>query len=518
MRRATFAFVTTLVLAAPVASGIVNIDDPPAGVFEDEWYAIMLNNRKSGHMHSTMERVRGPDGRDVIRTKTMMMMVAGRAESTLTVTSQQETEETLDGRPLSFTNTMRLGALPSVMNGVFRDGKVHISHQQFGQQAVEQIYELPPEAVMAWGAYREQIRRGLQPGTRYELQLYDAGVSPSRVTPAVMEVLDRETIDLFGRKVEAVKTRQTLRLQGLLGAGSTIESYTWMTDAGTAVKLRMTMLNIPVELLACTRSVALSKNDPAELMTQTLVDAGRRIDRHRASRITCRLTWSGSKGRAAAAEIPETDMQRIVSRDAEGIVLEVSRRSSAGAETRPATQATGLPEDQRERYLEASVTLNHRDPKIRALAAEAVGDEKDPWRIADRLRRFVSDYVRTRDLSVGFATASEVARSREGDCTEHGVLLAALGRAVGIPSRVVTGVLYVEEFAGREHVFGGHMWTQFWIDGRWVDLDSAFRQTEADPTHIALGVSPAGDTGVADMVNSIWLNMDGLKIEVLDVQ
>jgi len=514
MRRATFAFVAALVLAAPAAPGLVDIDNPPAGVFEDEWYAIMLNSRKSGHMHSTMERVRGPDGRDVIRTKTMMMMVAGRAESTLTVTSQQETEETLDGRPLSFTNTMRLGALPSVMKGTFRDGKVHISHQQFGQQTVEQVYELPPDAVMAWGAYREQIRRGLKPGTRYELKLYDAGVSPSRVTPALMEVLERETIDLFGRKVEAVRTRQTLRLQGLLGAGSTIESDTWMTDAGTAVKLRMTMLNIPVELLACTRSVALSKNDPAELMTQTLIEAGRRIDRHRASRLTCRLTWSGGKGRAAAAEIPETDMQRIVRRDAEGVVLEISRRSAAEPATRPAT----LPDDQRQRYLEASVTLNHRDPKIRALAAEAVGDEKDPWRIADRLRRFVTDYVRTRDLSVGFATASEVARSREGDCTEHGVLLAALGRAAGIPSRVVTGVLYVEEFAGREHVFGGHMWTQFWIDDRWVDLDAAFRQTEVDPTHIALGVSPAGDTGVADMVNSIWLNMDGLKIEILDLQ
>ena len=41
------------------------------------------------------------------------------------------------------------------------------------------------------------------------------------------------------------------------------------------------------------------------------------------------------------------------------------------------------------------------------------------------------------------ATAAEVARSREGDCTEHAVLLAALARARGIPARVAMGLVYV---------------------------------------------------------------------------
>ena len=152
------------------------------------------------------------------------------------------------------------------------------------------------------------------------------------------------------------------------------------------------------------------------------------------------------------------------------------------------------------------------------LAHKAAGAEKDPRKLAERLCRFVSEYVLTKSLSVGFATASEVARSREGDCTEHGLLLAALGRAKGIPTRIVTGLVYAEEFAGQRHVLGGHLWTQFWIDGSWVDLDAAYGQVDVDPTHIAMGLSAAGDEGLADLVTTTWLGLGKLAISVVNIE
>ena len=66
------------------------------------------------------------------------------------------------------------------------------------------------------------------------------------------------------------------------------------------------------------------------------------------------------------------------------------------------------------------------------------------------------------------------------------VLLAALGRGAGIPTRLVTGLIYVDEWHNVRRIFGRHMWTQFYIDGRWIDLDAAQNQTEIKPTHIAL--------------------------------
>jgi transglutaminase/protease-like cytokinesis protein 3 len=77
-----------------------------------------------------------------------------------------------------------------------------------------------------------------------------------------------------------------------------------------------------------------------------------------------------------------------------------------------------------------------------------------------------------------------VVHTREGDCTEYAVLLAALARAEQIPTRVVTGMVYADRYAGSSRVFVPHAWVQSWINGRWQSFDAALRHF--DSTHIAL--------------------------------
>lgn len=506
------------VLASPglTEAELIDVEDPPKGVFSENWYAIMLNEQKSGHMHSKMSR-RAHNGRDVIETQMTMTMEAGRGDTTVRVTVEQETTETLEGEPLSFKNTTRLGMMPSITRGTIEDGVVTVKTQQFGQQVQERTYTLPDGAIMSWGAYREQIKRGLEPGTTYEIGLYEPSVAPDKLTPTTVKIGKPETIDLFGRKVEAVKTTQTMKMKSMFGRETEIESVSWLTDAGTAVKLQMEMLNIPVEILACTKPVALAKNDPAELMVDTLIRINKPLPRN-AREITYKLYSQSDNGSRRATSVPETDMQRIRRKTDEYVLLAVRRADHAKHASNNKRQVKTLTDEEKKLYLAATSTLNHKDPVIAKLAKEAAGNETDPWKLADKLRRFVSDFVISKNLSVGFATAGEVARSREGDCTEHGVLLAALGRALDIPTRTVTGIVYLPNFNGHRNIFGGHLWTQFWIDGRWVDLDAAMNQTEVDPTHIALGVSAAGDTGIADMVHSIWLNMNNLRVEIEEIE
>ena len=89
------------------------------------------------------------------------------------------------------------------------------------------------------------------------------------------------------------------------------------------------------------------------------------------------------------------------------------------------------------------------DPLIVADAKKAAGDETDPWRVAVALERYVNREVTKKDFTQAFATAAEVAKSREGDCTEHAVFLAALARARGIPARVAIGLVYMRRPARR---------------------------------------------------------------------
>ena len=68
----------------------------------------------------------------------------------------------------------------------------------------------------------------------------------------------------------------------------------------------------------------------------------------------------------------------------------------------------------------------------------------DPWEKANAINHWVYRNIRDKNFKVAFAAAGEVARNLSGDCTEHAVLAAAMCRAVGVPSRVVVGLVYVE--------------------------------------------------------------------------
>lgn len=499
------------------ASLAFDIDNPPRSVFSDEWYALMLNKAKSGYMHNTMERVRQADG-DVIRSKTRMKLTVGRDTSQISVTMDQSYTETLDGQPLTFEQRMQLGKMPSTTRGTIKDGKVKVSTSQFGLPMGSKTYTLPEGAIMGWGAYREQIKHGLTPGLKYRLNIYEPSISPSKLTRTEMEVFDREMVDLFGRKVEAYRTKQTVYMEGLLG-GSGIDTITWMTDAGTAVKMQMSMppIDIPFDVIACPKAVALSPNEPTELMIDTLVRVNRSIDADAAKRITYRLSAAEPGGERSLDDLPETAMQKV-ERKGDAVLLTLTRTSARKTTKDADNKTTRSDSAEIAKYLEATPELNYKDPEVAKLVKKAAGDEKDPRKLAARLTAFVHDYVQHKNLSVGFGTASEVARSKEGDCTEHGTLLAALGRGAGLPSRIVMGMVYADRFGDKTNVFVGHLWTQFHIDGQWVDYDSALGQTDVDPTHIALGLGSANSEGLADLVTSGWLNLPKLKIEVVEIK
>ena len=176
----------------------------------------------------------------------------------------------------------------------------------------------------------------------------------------------------------------------------------------------------------------------------------------------------------------------------------------------------------RDLYLRSTTYLPHESPQIRQLRDQALASLSEEASQAERseaLRSFVAGYLVEKDLNTVLATAAEVASRRSGDCTEHSVLLAALLRAAEIPSRVVSGVVYVEQFAGESEIFAYHMWTQALIGRRWHDLDATLSGTSFDAAHIALGTSAldSGQSALREMAQTLPL-MGRLEIRVLEVE
>jgi len=502
-----------LVLFAFQAPAIaIDIEDPPIGTFADEWYAVMMKGKKCGFMHSSAKREKTPQHDHIIMNDTIYMIVA-RGPQKIEISMKQGSRETLTGEPLSFINIIKASTMDITKKGIIQDGKVKVTISQFGQE-MKRTFPLPEGARMSWGVYLEQVEHELKPGNKFELQSYEPASDLNSLVSTTIEVIGPETIDLFGRKVEAIKTKETMVISNLLGGQLKQTAYTWVNKDWDILRTETDIIGNRVEILACTKTVALAKNDPAELMLETFVKANRRIDEEKVSKVSYRMELKKASEDDLFSHIPETDIQKIIKKEKNRVDLLITKRSALPPDRPPQP----LTENERQNYLAPSTMINYQDPVIAQLAKEAAGTEKDPWKLADKLRKFVGNYIHDKNLSVGFASASEVARSKEGDCTEHGILLAALGRAHGFPTRVIMGMAYTDRFLGRSGIFVGHLWTQFYIDGRWVDLDASLQETDVKPTHIALYACNPSDSGLADLVSSILLSLNQLKITVLETE
>jgi transglutaminase-like putative cysteine protease len=130
--------------------------------------------------------------------------------------------------------------------------------------------------------------------------------------------------------------------------------------------------------------------------------------------------------------------------------------------------------------------------------------------VATRLEAYVHRAVKNKNFSQALGSAAEVARSGEGDCTEHAVLLAAMARARGIPARVALGLVYTEPAA-----MAFHMWTEMYIGGRWVPLDATLGRGGIGAAHLKIAQSSLDGADQLASFLPVAEALGQLKLQVL---
>lgn len=155
------------------------------------------------------------------------------------------------------------------------------------------------------------------------------------------------------------------------------------------------------------------------------------------------------------------------------------------------------------------------DPQIVETARQIIGEEINSWRAAKKIARWVKREM-IPNYDVGFATAKEILKNRQGDCSEHTVITAALCRAVGIPARAAVGIMYAHG------LFAYHMWPEVYV-GRWVGLDSKWMAVDeesgeyyTDATHIKFGRSLLDEEIFKEMAQAVSEIIGRLKLKVVD--
>lgn len=191
---------------------------------------------------------------------------------------------------------------------------------------------------------------------------------------------------------------------------------------------------------------------------------------------------------------PETAEQHV---ETQGDRTTLTICADCGREAAPSA-------DELKRYLTPNAWVDADDRAIRAFARAATGGS-----VESRMSALVLAVQKHMNGAIDFrryATAGEAFASREGDCTEFAVLLAAAARARGIPARVVAGLAYDSRFLGRSHAFVPHMWVQAWTGERWHSYDAALGRFDAG--HIALAVGdgrPQEMRGVTPLISGLHI-------------
>ncbi|MCL4215351.1 MAG: transglutaminase-like domain-containing protein [Gemmatimonadales bacterium] len=192
--------------------------------------------------------------------------------------------------------------------------------------------------------------------------------------------------------------------------------------------------------------------------------------------------------------------QRLEGND---LTIEREREEALRADWSLATRTAGW----RQRFepeLRAEPLLQADAREIIQLAVRIAGRDRDPRVVAEKINRWVHDSL-AKEITVSVPNALQVLRTRRGDCNEHTQLFTALARAAGIPTRIATGVAYVD---GK---FYYHAWPEVRL-ADWVAVDPTFGQFPADAAHLRF--VRGGLTRQGELLRLVG----NLRIEVLDAR
>jgi hypothetical protein len=493
----------------PVVPARAAAPDTSKPIFE-EWVVIVLDGKKCGYGMTQTTQVDTPSGPAYL-TLNHQEFVVKRLGVTLKMTETTKVTEDMEGGVLSYQDDTDAGGASIASSGVREGDELVVSSRGQTQRFhMPRLAALGPEAIR-----RATLRVTLQPGQHFSFDTFDTDYPQAIVTQSGT-VVQRESIDVRGVK------RNAWRLTSTESYIPGVVSTTWVDDQGNDVVMDASLPGFgTLHEYVTNRAECMQQPEGAEIFAGSLIHPQRALENVRGlGQAVYRLTsvdqsrnltlWNGEQQRVLSAgpgtsEV-EVTMPRLTAADA---TWQLPHADTAALHP----------------YLQASSYLEVNAPIIHTLARQAVGDEKNPVLAAHKIEQFVRDYITKKDLNVGFGSAEETANSREGDCTEHAVLCAALGRAVGLPTRCVVGFGYVPPGYSiptitnakdtNTGIFGFHMWAEAWIsDGVWEPMDAALNGF--DVGHITITKSALEEVNpVVDLNVPVLQLMESLKIEVV---
>jgi hypothetical protein len=405
-----------------------------------DWFGVYQNDRKIGHARRQERRT---DTGWVLEDETQLALAMLGEPQTITTTLHAETDTEYGLRRFRFAlvSPAATFAASGESDGMTLDVR-------YGPEGRSERLAIPlDEPVHLASSLRPRLAAAWpEAGARFTHRV----LSPTSLRYEAVRVVveGRETVD----GIETLRIAE--EAQGLA-------SRAWIDRDGRAVREEGALGFVLRREPADVAKAGIADGARVDLATTARVPFdGTIADPRSLARLALRVTGE------AAEQVPDAPPRQHVIGDVVRIMRE------------PASVAPAAAEADLERYRSPSPFIESDDPGLVARARSIVGSATTSREKVDRILEWVESHVE-REPSLTIPSARDVLRTRRGDCNEHAVLVAALARAVGVPTRVVAGVAYAGDG------FYYHAWNEVWLDG-WMSADAVFRQMPVDATHVKL--------------------------------
>jgi len=437
------------------------------------WMNIFQDNKKIGFSHSRYARLE--QGYRFNETMFMKINTMGMIQDISLNTSGNLNP---DFSLRSFDFEIASGRFNFSATGDISDRTLALSIQNSGAKQTHQI-ALADDIYFTSGIVQAASAGKLKPGDQLTLKVFDPIAMGQE--SILLHILENEDITIMGKVKKATKI--SLKFKGAT-------QLTWMDEKGDLLREKG-ILGIILE--KTTREDAMNGlpiQSSQDLTKVASIQANIDIDNPE-ELMKLRFEISGSGDFAKQLQGGRQTYTAPV--------LSVQKESldDLAQQTPPP-----LPTENLTTFLAPSTFIQSDHPAIQKLASDLTNDMDSPLEKARKLVAWIQKHIQKRPV-LSLPDALSTLENRVGDCNEHAVLFAALARAVGIPTKIEAGVVFLRKR------FFYHAWNSIYA-GRWITVDALFDQIPADVTHIRFASGMQKDQ--LDILGLIG----NLKIQILN--
>ncbi len=442
---------------------------------------------KVGYLHIRVDRAMY-NGKNVLRVNSGMFTELKRFGSSIKLSKTKMFYIDDNLTPLYFLSRSDETGQDKIVEGTLQEGTVAIKTTLEGRTTNKQ-QKLPPDVIFAEALEDVTIRKGLAVGKKFSLKTFSLDLFD--IINVDANVTQKEKITYKGQTKDVFVVEYNMDIMGGL------ITKEWMTADGEVYKMETPSMGM--SFVKVDKEDALGDVGQLDLILKTKIDI---IGEEPDSGIEkLKLKVSIQDGDVSKTFV-NNDRQKVTVGANQGLgTLEIAIHdvSPESATKRPITSVNFAP------FLSPSIYVQSDDPDIISKANEIAGDEENTWKASVKICKWVNNNIRDKNYKVGFGTAKQTLKDLSGDCSEHTVLFIGLARALGIPSRICTGLVYHRD------AFYYHFWPEVYI-GRWISMEPTLNQIQADASHIQFSSIQVETESNIELGEGVVRTLNKLKI------